>query len=305
MLTSNPKSYAKKPNLIKAWAATARMRTLPIPTIQVLTGTGLAYSLTGIINWPIFICTWFIGILITMGVNLINDVIDFDKGADQPKRVGFFKAITAGIISRKHVLIAGIACLTLTALFGIPLAMHVGWPFYLIILTSILMAYCYTGGPFPLSYLGLSELFILIFYGGVCVGASYYVQTGALSLPVILCALQMGLLAILPNALNNFRDMYDDAETNKLTLAVRFGRTFAKWEIACLTFLPFILGILWLPMGFVDAAWIPLLLLPMAFLFVRSVWITAPGPLFNRLFGLGVLMHFLFGLFLVVGFYLQ
>lgn len=305
MLTSNQKSYAKKPNLIKAWATAARLRTLPIPTIQVFTGTALAYSLTGSINWLIFLCTWLVGIFITMGVNLINDVIDYDKGADQPKRVGFLKVISAGIISRKKVLIAGISCLTLTALFGIPLAIHSGWPLYLLILLSIAMAYCYTGGPYPLSYLGLSELFILIFYGCVCVGAAYFVQTGSLSFPIILCALQMGLLAILPNALNNFRDMYDDAENHKLTLAVRFGRTFAKWEIAFLTFMPFILGLIWLPLEFIEAAWIPLLLLPMAFLFVRSVWTTAPGPLFNRLFGLSVLVHFLFGLFLVVGFWVR
>jgi 1,4-dihydroxy-2-naphthoate polyprenyltransferase len=305
LLTSNQKSYVKKPNIIKAWATAARLRTLPIPTVQVFTGTALAYSITGNIDWGIFLCTWFVGIFITMAVNLINDVIDFDKGADLPKRVGFLKVISAGIISRKHVLIAGILCLVLTALFGIPLAIHAGWPLYLLVLLSIAMAYCYTGGPYPLSYLGLSELFILIFYGGVCVGASYYVQAGSLSLSAVLCAMQMGLLAILPNALNNFRDMYDDAENQKLTLAVRFGRTFAKWEIAVLTFLPFILGSAWLSLSYLDAAWIPTLLLPMAFLFVRSVWNTAPGPLFNRLFGLSVLLHFLFGLFLAVGFFLK
>lgn len=294
----------KTPNLIQAWATAARLRTVPIPTIQVLTGTCLAYSITGIINWPMLLCTWLVAVFITMGTNLINDVIDYDKGGDQPKRVGFLKVISAGLIPRNQVMMAGIACFILTILFGIPLALHSGWFLFLLILLSVAMAYCYTGGPYPISYLGLSELFILIFYGFLCVGAAYYVQIGSLSVPALLCALQMGLLAILPNALNNFRDMYDDAENNKLTLAVRFGKTFAKWEIALLTFLPFILGTAWISFGYMDAGVIPLLLLPMAFLFVRSVWVTDPGPSFNRLFGLSVLVHFLFGLFLVVGFFL-
>lgn len=290
-------------NLPQAWATAARFRTLPIPTIQVLTGTALAYSATGNINWPILLCTWLVSIFITMGMNLINDVIDFDKGADRSKRVGFLKVISAGLISRTHVQIAGFACLLLTVLFGIPLALHSGWPLFLLILLSVTLAYCYTGGPYPISYLGLSEVFIFIFYGGLCVMASYYVQTGSLSFPALLCSMQMGLLAILPNALNNFRDMYEDAENGKLTLAVRFGKTFAKREIAVLTFLPFILGIAWMAFGYVEAALIPLLLLPMAFLFVRSVWTTVPSPAFNRFFALSVLLHFLFGLFLVVGFF--
>lgn len=305
LLTSNQKFYAKKVNGLQAAATAARLRTLPIPTIQVCAGTGLAYSAIGNIDWLIFLCTWFVGIFITMGVNLINDVIDFDKGADQPKRVGFLKVISAGIFSRKQVLIAGLSCLLLAVLFGIPLAIHSGWFLFLLIFLSAVMAYCYTGGPYPLSYLGLSELFILIFYGGLCVGAAYYVQTGLLSLPALLCAIQMGLLAILPNALNNLRDIYDDAENHKRTLAVRFGRTFAKWEIALLTFLPPFLGMGWIPLGFIEAAWMPLLLLPMSFLFVRSVWMTAPGPSFNRLFKLSVLVHFMFGLFLAIGFFLE
>lgn len=174
-----------------------------------------------------------------------------------------------------------------------------------LIALCVACGYCYTGGPYPISYLGLSELFILVFYGGVCVGASFYLQTGYLSFAAMLCAVQMGLLAILPNALNNFRDIHEDAENNKNTLAVRFGKTFARWELGILTYLPFALGLVWMFLGYVESALIPLFLLPMAFLFVRELWTTEPGPLFNRFFGLSVLLHFLFGIFLVIGFFLE
>ena len=295
----------KTPNIVQAWATAARLRTLPIPTIQVLTGAALAYSITGTMNWSILLYTWLVAVFITIGTNLINDVIDFDKGENQPKRVGFLKVISAGIISRKNVQLAGLTSFALALFFGMFLGLHAGWVVFILIVLSVICGYCYTGGPYPISYLGLSELFILVFYGGVCVGAAFYLQTGYLSFAAMLCALQMGLLAILPNALNNFRDMHEDVENNKFTLAVRFGKTFARWELTILTFLPFALGIIWLFLGNVEAALIPLFLLPMAFLFVKELWAAEPGPLFNRFFALSVLLHFLFGIFLVIGFFLE
>jgi 1,4-dihydroxy-2-naphthoate octaprenyltransferase len=295
----------KTPNLLQAWATVARLRTLPIPTIQVLTGTGLAYSVTGKVDWLLFFYTWCVSIFITMGTNLINDVIDFEKGADKPKRVGFLKVISAGLIPKDHVRLAGFACFGITIFFGLLLALHAGWGLFALILISVVCGYCYTGGPYPISYLGLSEIFVLLFYGFLCVAAAYYVQVGSLALPAFLCALQMGLLAILPNALNNFRDMHDDAEDGKHTLAVRFGKAFARKEIALLTGLPFLLGLMWICFGYIEAALLPILLVPIAFLFGRSVWTTDPGPSFNRLFALGVIYHFLFGLLLVLGFFLK
>lgn len=290
------------PNIIQAWSTAARLRTLPIPTIQVLTAACLAYSVAGNLDWLMLLFTLLVSIFITMATNLINDVIDFEKGADQPKRLGFLKVISAGLIPKEHVQWAGYACLAMVVICGIPLALHSGWALFGVILFSVVCSYCYTGGPYPISYLGLSELFIIVFYGGVCVAATYFIQTGAVTVQAMLCALQMGLLAVLPNALNNFRDMHDDAEDGKLTLAVRFGKAFARWEIAVLTFLPLIVGIAWLFLGYPNAALFPLLLTPMAFIFVRSVWTTDPGPSFNRLFGLSVIVHFVFGLLLVLGF---
>lgn len=295
----------KTPNLLQAWTTAIRLRTLPIPTIQVVTGTCLAYSSVDSIHWLIVFYTWIIAVFVTIGTNLINDVIDFEKGADLPGRVGFLKVISLGLISKESIHYAGIASFILAIALSVPLAFAAGWGLFLLVFLSVICGYCYTGGPYPISYLGLSEFFILIFYGGVCVGVSYYVQTGFFGLQVLLCATQMGLFAILPNALNNFRDMQDDAEDGKLTLAVRFGKTFARCEIALLTLLPFIMGILWIAFGYIQAALLPMCLLPIAFLFVRSIWMIDPGQLFNRLFIFSIFLHFFFGLFLVIGFFLK
>lgn len=295
------KTLKKMPSTLQAWVMAIRPRTLPIPTIQVMTGTGLAYVMTGKIDWLLALCTWMIAACITIGTNLINDVFDFEKGGDPLKRVGHVKVIRAGLLSKAEVFTGGMLAFAMAIVFAIPLMMKVSFIMLPIVILSVSCGYCYTGGPYPICYLGLSEIFIFVFYGCVCVVSAFYVQAGFVTVASFLAAAQMGMLAILPNALNNFRDMFEDAQVNKLTLAVRFGRYFARSEIALMTFLPFILNLCWFFLGYPEAALLPLLLIPLAFLFVRSVWTTEPSPIFNRYFGLSVLVHFLFGLMLVVG----
>lgn len=298
------KTIKRMPTTLQAWAIAIRPRTLPIAFIQVATGTALAYVASGVINWVLAIYTLFIAVFITIGTNLINDVYDVERGGDPIKRVGFQKVIRTGLLSKKDVYTGGILAFGLAVLFSIPLSLSGGWFMLPIVVLSVICGYCYTGGSYPICYLGLSELFILVFYGFVCVISAFYIQTGFVDVAAFLAAAQMGMLAILPNALNNFRDMFEDAEVNKLTLAVRFGRYFAKREIATLTFFPFVLNLLWLKVGYSAAAFLPLFLIPLAFLFVRSVWITEPGPIFNRYFRLSVLVHFLFGFMLIIGWFL-
>jgi len=283
----------------QAWMMAIRARTILIPTIQVMVSTAVTSYYVENINWNIAIGAWLVSVLITIGMNLINDVIDFEKGGDSLGRFGQLKVIRAGLLSKRAVAITGFSCLALAA--ALPLLLPVGWPICLLVTFCALLGYCYTGGPFPISYLGLSELFIFIFYGGALIVTPFYVQTGMVNGAIILAASQMGMLAILPNALNNFRDMAEDEQIDKRTLAVRFGKTFARCEIALLTFTPFILNVVWLFYGFESTIMAPLLILPLAFIFVRQVWTTEPGPVFNRYFGLSVIVHFLFGAALICG----
>jgi len=55
----------------------------------------------------------------------------------------------------------------IAALCGVPLIIRAGWPLLAIGMTSIVAAYAYTGGPYPLAYHGLGELFVLIFFGSL------------------------------------------------------------------------------------------------------------------------------------------
>lgn len=286
---------------LQAWMMAIRLRSLPIPTIQVLTGTALAYAVTGRIHVDLALFTLMIAVCITIGTNLINDVFDFEKGGDSLGRAGHLKVISAGYLSKMQVLAGGLLAFALAIIFTIPLMIETSWWMLPIVLLSVVCGYCYTGGPYPICYLGLSEAFIFVFYGGVCVISSFYVQTGMINGASVLLAGQMGMLAILPNALNNFRDIYEDARVQKLTLAVRFGSYFARYEILLMTALPFILNFGWLLLGYPKVAFIPLLLLPLAFIFVYGVWVSEQKTKLNLYFGLSVLTHFLFGLLLAVG----
>lgn len=289
-------------NSSQAWLMAVRLRTLPIPTIQVFTGTALAYAVTGQFNVVLAFFTWMIAVCITIGTNLINDVFDFEKGGDPLNRIGHLKVISAGYLSKGQVMAGGLLAFGLAIVCAIPLIVETTWWILPIVLLSVACGYCYTGGAFPICYLGLSEIFIFIFYGGVCVIASYFVQAKSISIASALLAAQMGMLAILPNALNNMRDANEDVLVNKLTLAVRFGNLFARNEILFMTFLPFIFNLGWIYLGFTKAALLPMLLLPLAFLFVYGVWDSKQGSILNRFFALSVLIHFLFGILLVVGF---
>lgn len=286
---------------LNAWIMAIRLRSLPIPTIQVMTGAALAYASVGYIDAALAFFTWLVAICITIGTNLINDVFDFKNGGDGLSRVGHVKVITKGYLTQTQVLAGGLACFAGAVIFAIPLALEASWWLLPIVLLSVMCGYCYTGGPYPISYLGLSEIFIFVFYGGVCVISSFYVQTGYINAASILLAMQMGMLAILPNALNNLRDMYEDAQIGKLTLAVRFGGSFARREVLVMTLAPFILNVGWLYLGYPKAALMPFLLAPLAFIFVYGVWKSKQGKVLNRHFGLSVLVHFMFGLLLVIG----
>lgn len=288
---------------LHAWLLAIRLRTLLIPTVQVVVGTGLAYAFVDKIAWGIAFGAWVVAVLITIGTNLVNDAIDFEHGGDQLGRFGQKKVIRAGLLSKNAILSAGLLSLALACL--IPFMLHVSWEIRALVVLSAICGYCYTGGPFPISYLGLSELFILIFYGGICVIAPFYVQTQVVNEAAILAAIQLGLLAILPNALNNFRDIYEDASINKNTLAVRFGMEFARWEIMTLTIIPFILNFLWLILGYIEAFLMPFLIGPLAVIFIRKIWKAEPSPKFNRYFALSVFVHFFFGVLLTIGFALH
>jgi 1,4-dihydroxy-2-naphthoate octaprenyltransferase len=224
---------------------------------------------------------------IQIATNLFNDAIDARKGADTERRLGPVRVTASGRIPAAAVLRAAVAACVLAALCGLPLVLARGPVILGIGLVSLLLTYGYTGGPVPLAYRGLGELFVIAFFGFAATAGSYFVQTGAWpGTSGWIAGFQVGLLATVLIAINNLRDRDEDATTGKRTLAVRFGIAFARGEIAACGLLPYVLG----PLAWPDrpwAAWLPAAGLPLAAAVVVGVFRQPPGPSFNRWLALG------------------
>lgn len=211
------------------WVQAARPKTLWAAFGPVLIGTAMAYA-DGGWHWPSALAALLGAIFIQIGTNFCNDYADFKKGADTHERKGPKRMTQAGLVSPAAML--GATGIMFLAAFGVALALvgRGGWPLLAVGVLSILCGALYTMGPLPLGYIGIADLFVLVFFGPVAAGATYYVQTLRLTPEVLVAGLAPGLLATAILTVNNLRDIAEDAKAGKRTLAVRFGVTFARRE---------------------------------------------------------------------------
>lgn len=285
----------------KAWFLAARPRTLPVSLPPIIVGTALAANQVTHLNWLLVICTLLCSLGIQIGTNLVNDALDFRKGADAVGRLGPKRMTQEGLLSFNQVLTASYYCFGFAFVCGIPLMFAGGWPLLFILLASIACGYLYTGGPFPLAYIGGSDFFVLLFFGWVSTGAVYYVQTGTFDFACFLAATQIGLLACVPHAINNLRDHVSDARVNKKTLAVRFGIRFARQEITLLSLIPFVLGLLWILEGNFWMVILPFGVLPSIIRNLQAIWQTEPSPKYNEFLAKSAICQLMFGCLLALG----
>jgi 1,4-dihydroxy-2-naphthoate octaprenyltransferase len=288
---------------MKQWLLAFRPKTLTAALVPIFVGTAIAYSEGFHTQLWITLCTLFSALLIQIATNLLNDSIDFKKGADTEERIGPQRVTQSGLISSTAVMWGGIICLVIALLLGIPLVIHGGWPIVVIGICSLFLAYGYTGGPFPLAYMGLGDLFVILFFGLIAVGGMNYLYAQVLRDAAIIGGLQIGFLATVLIAINNLRDREQDMKVGKKTLAVRFGISFVRLEIATLIGASFALNVYWLEWGL--AAYLPCLLLPLALKIIWDVFSTEPSEAYNKFLAQAALLHLGFGLLLSVGLYLR
>lgn len=222
------------------WLLAARPKTLSAAVVPVLMGSALAAHEPTAITWWVFACALLGALLIQIATNFINDALDFKKGADTGERLGPLRVTAAGLLSAETVMRGAWVCLILAALCGIPLLYRGGWPMLIVGLASIAAAYAYTGGPYPLAYHGLGELFVILFFGFVAVGGTFYVHSLQLTQSALLAGSAAGSLAAVLIVINNLRDIDSDRRSNKRTLAARFGEGFALGEVMFFSLAPFV-----------------------------------------------------------------
>lgn len=245
------------------WLEAARPKTLPAAVIPVMVGTALAAAHRSADYVNAAICLGF-AVLVQVGTNFANDYFDFVQGADTVARVGPRRAVAAGLIAPGRMLAATWLVLGVAFAVGLLLVREGGWILLPIGIVSIACAVAYTGGPFPLGYNGLGDLFVFIFFGLVAVCATFYVQVGAVTPDVVSCAAAVGLLAANILVANNYRDAETDARAGKKTLVVRFGRKFAVWQYALSVTVALLCPPALLLTGYQWPVLLPLLLAPWA-----------------------------------------
>lgn len=267
---------------IKVWLLAARPKTLWAAVSPVIIGTAMAYG-HGHIDWLSLICALSGAVLIQIGTNLSNDYFDYVKGTDTTERIGPTRATQSGMVSPAGMRRAFIITFALVLLPGAYIIWRGGWPFVIIGLVSILCGILYTAGPFPLGYIGLGDLFVLIFFGPVAVGGTYYLHTLTLDTAAVIAGLAPGLISVAILAVNNMRDIDEDRQAGKRTLAVRFGRRFARVEyLVCMLLAGFVI-----PLYFYASAesrffvLVPLIVVTAATPAIKTVFVTTDGPTLN------------------------
>jgi 1,4-dihydroxy-2-naphthoate octaprenyltransferase len=252
------------------WLGAARPRTLPAAVAPIVAASALAWRDGGFDARAATLCLGF-ALLVQIGTNFANDYYDFVNGADTAARVGPRRAVAAGLIAPNTMRAAMWIVFAMAFGCGLGLLAWGGAWLLAIGVASILCGIAYTGGPWPLGYHGLGDVFVFLFFGLVAVGATYFVQVGALTFDAMLVAVPIGLLAANILVVNNYRDVETDAAAGKRTLVVRFGRGAARAQHAVS-----LVVALAMPLWFAwrdQSAWrlLPLLLAPLAWRHVRRL----------------------------------
>lgn len=286
---------------LKSWILALRPKTMVASIVPVVVATGLVHGSGFPVIWWISLFAVTSAIFIQIGTNLVNDAIDFKKGADTETRTGPQRVTQSGLLTSKQVMRGAYFCFLCAFILGVPLVLQGGIGIIFVGLISLALAYGYTGGPFPLAYKGLGDLFVIVFFGLIAVMTTFYLHTGFIDMRAFMAGLQVGCLATVLIAINNLRDAPQDKLVGKKTLAVRFGVTFARFEIAFMALAPFILGIFWWSEGWISAAALPILALAFAHRVIRGVSTHEPGPIYNKFLAMSAALQMVFGLMLAIG----
>lgn len=254
-----------------AWILASRPKTLVAAVVPVAVGSACAWALGGFRPLPA-LGALLVAIFIQIGTNFANDVFDYEKGADTADRLGPTRAVQAGLIAARSMRRAMILTFALATLCGAYLAFIGGWPLVAIGVASIVSGIAYTGGPYPLGYNGLGDIFVMVFFGFVAVCGTVLVNLGSVPELAIWASIPPGALATAILVVNNVRDRETDVLAGKRTLAVRFGRAAGIAEYRFLIVTAFLTPMLLFMLG--KAGWpilLPLLTAPAAALLQRAL----------------------------------
>jgi 1,4-dihydroxy-2-naphthoate octaprenyltransferase len=288
------------PGSLGAWLLAARPATLTAAFAPVAVGTACAWSVDRF-RWDAALAALLGAFLIQIATNFANDMFDFQKGADDEDRLGPTRTAQAGLLTPGQLKQGIVACFALALGAGVYLTWLAGPLVIVIGLSSMVAGLAYTGGPFPLAYNGLGDVFVMAFFGFVAVAGTAFVQASFVPWVAWLASLPIGALATAILVVNNVRDFEGDARAGKATLVVRFGRSRGVLEYGFLLLISYATPIALLGLGW-TSAWVllPLLTIPIAARLHHSV-VADRGVALNRTLSGTAKLLSMFGVLFAIG----
>ena len=289
-----------KTNSIKAWILAARPKTLAAAATPVLLGCALAYT-DGIFQWiPAILCFLF-AFSMQIDANFINDYYDYLKGSDREDRLGPERACAQGWITLSAMKKGMIFITLLSCFWGLLLLRYCGLEMIPVGLLCVLFAFLYTAGPYPLAYHGWGDVLVIVFFGFVPVGCTYYTMAHDWTWNVTIACAACGLVSDLLLMLNNYRDREQDKISGKRTLIVRFGEKAGRYAYLALGILAVGLCAFYAFNGYLMASLLPVLFLILHFTTWREMVRIYQGKALNIVLGKTARNIVVFGILLSLG----
>ena len=294
------KEQEVKTNSARAWILAARPKTLTGAAVPVMTALALAWTDVGSehFQWvPAILCMLF-AFIMQIDANFINDYFDFKKGTDDEQRLGPQRACAQGWVTLKAMRTA-IALTTLTAcLTGLPLIYYGGYDMIAVGVLCVIFCFLYTTS---LSYLGLGDVLVLVFFGIVPVCATYFLQTHTATMETLTVSIACGLVIDTLLMVNNYRDRDNDRRTGKMTLVVRIGAKASERLYLGLGICACLLGIVFIAYGHLWAFVLPLGYLALHVATYRRMVAINSGKRLNDILGENARNMFIYGILLTIG----
>ena len=285
---------------ITIWYQAIRPFSLGASIVPVIVGSALAMH-AGPFSWPLFLLVLLGSILVQCGTNLVDEYADHQDGIAQHKVQAPYKVIARGLLSRQQVRQGALTCFGMAALIGVYLVTCTGWPLVLVCVASVVVAYGYSAGPYPLGKLAIGEPLVFIFMGPVMVLSAFYVQTHTLTWPAVWLSLPVGCLVTAILVVNNLRDVEEDQHSGKVTIVTIWGRPPISWLFLLLLSSAFGSLIILVASGVGSWLWLaPLLLLPQGMQVARLVWQQTERPILHQALRGTAQLHLRFGLLLAL-----
>ena len=296
MVGTSPSPWA-----VRSWFWASRPFSLQASIAPVLVGTALAATMTGL-DWTLFALVLGGSVLVQVATNLTDEYSDHRRTGSTGKFLAPHKVIERGLLTERTVLMGLLITFGVSIVIGLYITSEVGWPILAVCIAALLVAYLYSGGPYPLGNLGLSEALVFLFMGPVMVMGAYYVQLQELTWTGLFVSLPVGFLVASILHCNNLRDAEEDRKEGKLSIARLIGPRACRWLYVVLV------GLAYASVGAMAASGtthalvlVALVTIPLAARNVRRLWLAVERPAMNRVLVSASNLHGLTGLALAAG----